>query len=193
MARRRCQPSGEGTSSTDVMRSTRARGEDRPPAAFPVITNPDIVRTLVKFVADKQFLFFAPVCRAWREGWGHLLTVARRVSVDTTVPQLLGQLRVRPSARRRRSLHAPRGLGQDRAASMCPRERLSVGREDVLLRSPFRTPGPAEVGLGKWLPVEQRDVLVSREEGRAHACPAMGPGKRVPAGQHHLLRSRQAW
>ena len=53
-----------------------------------VMTNVDILRSLSLFVGDKQFLFFAPVSRGWRNAWGQRPTVTSCVSRDSSVSQL---------------------------------------------------------------------------------------------------------
>ncbi|CAM9721664.1 unnamed protein product [Ectocarpus sp. 12 AP-2014] len=52
------------------------------------MTNMDIVRGLVRFMPDKQFLFFAPVSRSWRDAWGERATVTSWVTPHTTPFQL---------------------------------------------------------------------------------------------------------
>lgn len=52
------------------------------------MTNMDIVRGLARFVPDKQFLFFAPVSRSWRDAWGERATVTSWVTPYTTPFQL---------------------------------------------------------------------------------------------------------
>ncbi|CAN0362526.1 unnamed protein product [Ectocarpus fasciculatus] len=50
--------------------------------------NVDLLRNVVCFVAEKQFLFFAPVSRAWREAWGHRPAITSWVTEDSSVSQL---------------------------------------------------------------------------------------------------------
>lgn len=49
----------------------------------------DVLRSsLVSFVPDKQFLFFAPVCRDWRAAWGQRSTLTNFVSSESTIAQV---------------------------------------------------------------------------------------------------------
>ncbi|CAM9422068.1 unnamed protein product, partial [Hapterophycus canaliculatus] len=45
------------------------RRAERPPMESPAVTHMDILGTLLLFVPEKQFLFFAPVSRSWRDAW----------------------------------------------------------------------------------------------------------------------------
>ena len=59
------------------------------------MTNVDIVRCLARFVPDKQFLFFAPVSRSWKDAWGERATVTSWITPHTTPFQL--QYRYEPA------------------------------------------------------------------------------------------------
>ncbi|CAN0206303.1 unnamed protein product [Ectocarpus sp. 4 AP-2014] len=50
--------------------------------------NVDLLRSIVSFVSEKQFLFFAPVSRAWRKAWGRRPAVTSWVTRDSSVSQL---------------------------------------------------------------------------------------------------------
>lgn len=56
-------------------------------------TNPlakaDIASQLSGFVQDNRYLFFAPVCRVWKQAWVLRPTVTQAITPDTSAPQLL--------------------------------------------------------------------------------------------------------
>ena len=52
------------------------------------MTNTDVLSCLVEFVAEKQFLFFAPVSRSWRTAWGKRPSSTSFVTQDSSVSQL---------------------------------------------------------------------------------------------------------
>ncbi|CAM9450385.1 unnamed protein product [Pylaiella littoralis] len=52
------------------------------------MTNMDILASLLQFVPDKRFLFFASVSRSWRKAWGKRGTLTAHVSPDSSVAQL---------------------------------------------------------------------------------------------------------
>ncbi|CAM9272738.1 unnamed protein product [Ectocarpus sp. 12 AP-2014] len=82
-------PNGGGGSVT----STANEAHDNPPsgntvASWFVLGNKDIMRYLAKFVDQDQYLFIAPVSKAFRRAWGPRATVTRPVVADTSVTQL---------------------------------------------------------------------------------------------------------
>ncbi|CAM9811930.1 unnamed protein product, partial [Scytosiphon promiscuus] len=54
----------------------------------PAMTNVDVLGCMVVYVPEKQFLFFAPACRAWRAAWGQRPTLTSFTSLDSSVSQL---------------------------------------------------------------------------------------------------------
>ena len=52
------------------------------------MTNADILSHLVQFVLDKQFLFFAPVCRSWKAAWGQRRPLTSYVTAETSLSQV---------------------------------------------------------------------------------------------------------
>jgi hypothetical protein len=69
--------------------------------------------------------------------------------------------------------------GGPRGAALVARERLPVGRVDVLVRGSGRTPRGTEVGTREWRPVERRHV----RDGGAGGAPrgaALAVRERLP-------------
>lgn len=52
----------------------------------PALDSFDVICTFLQFVPEKQFLFFAPVSKAWRRGWGKRPAVTNWVTADTSRP-----------------------------------------------------------------------------------------------------------
>ncbi len=77
------------------MRTLVRIGSDGQPCFFapiveepPAMSNASVLRRLVEFVHEKQFFWFAPVCRSWRAAWGQRPASTCVVYRDTSVSQL---------------------------------------------------------------------------------------------------------
>lgn len=60
----------------------------------PLVGSNDVVSYLAQFVNDQQYLFFASVCRCWRDAWGrNRPKLTQAVTSDTSASQLSFSIR----------------------------------------------------------------------------------------------------
>lgn len=79
--RRVSRKSTKQAKATDVATSGRARESA-------ALTRLDVLGTLVQFVPEKQFLFFATVSRGWRSVWGQRPKTTSYATEDSSLSQL---------------------------------------------------------------------------------------------------------
>lgn len=109
----------------------------------------DIVGVLVRFVPEKQFLFFAPVSRSWRAAWGRRSTVTAFVTQDSSVPQLRVSVQCGLPPYRIATCTALARLGKP----VRPSKRLLMEYADVFFGRRRRASRRPQVVAGRRLPM----------------------------------------